>query len=66
MRDTNFDEHDEPKDKESADATYAQSSKNTIKGNIYGNCKGACVIWRLRPKNTNTVIPKTTSSKVIS
>jgi hypothetical protein len=34
MRDTNFDEHDEPKDKESADATYAQSSKNTIKGNI--------------------------------
>lgn len=63
MTDPNFDEYDEPKDKESADATYAQSSKNTIKGNIYDYCKGACVILGLRPKNTNTVIPKNNEFK---
>jgi hypothetical protein len=28
-----------------------------------GNCKGGCVIWVLRPKNTNTVIPKNNEFK---
>jgi hypothetical protein len=57
-RDPNFDKNDIPKDKEGSGATYAQSRKNIIKDNTYDNCKGACVIWGLKTKGGNTLIPK--------